>query len=40
MQVLTQLDMNKNQIINVIVHKVSTDPVASANTEGMFINNI
>lgn len=39
MQVLTQLDMNKNQIINVIVHKVSTDPVASANNEGMFIYN-
>ena len=39
MQVLTQLDMNKNQIINVIVHKVSTYPVASANNEGMFIYN-
>lgn len=40
MQVLTQLDMNKNQIINVIVHKVTTDPVGSANSEGMFIYNI
>lgn len=39
MQVLTQLDMNKNQIINVIVHKVATDPVASTNSEGMFIYN-
>lgn len=39
MQVLTQLDMNKNQIINVIVHKVATDPVGSANSEGMFIYN-
>lgn len=40
MQVLTQLDMNKNQIINVIVHKVDTDPVASVNNEGMFIYNM
>lgn len=39
MQVLTKLDMTKNQILNVVIHKVDSDPSVSSKDEGMMIYN-
>lgn len=35
MKVLTDLNMNNNQIIEVIIHKVKSDPTISSKNEGM-----
>lgn len=40
MKCLTDLDMEKNQILNTIIHKVSSDPVTvNSNNKGMIIYN-
>lgn len=39
MKVLTDLNMNNNQIIEVIIHKVKSDPTISSKNEGMIIFN-
>lgn len=39
MQVLTDIDMNNNEIMQVIIHKVSLDPIVSAKNSGMIIFN-
>lgn len=39
MKVLTDIDMNNNQVIQVIIHKVSSDPTVSAKNLGMIIFN-
>lgn len=39
MKVLTDINMNNNEIIQVIIHKVSSDPTVSAKNAGMIIFN-
>lgn len=39
MQVLTDINMNNNEIMQVIIHKVSSDPIVSAKNSGMIIFN-
>ena len=39
MKVLTDINMNHNEIIQVIIHKVSSDPTVSAKNAGMIIFN-
>lgn len=39
MKVLTDIDMNNNEIMEVIIHKVSSDPTVSAKSLGMIIFN-
>lgn len=40
MKVMTNLDMETNQLSNVVIHKVNSDPVATSKIEGMIIYNI
>lgn len=39
MKVLTDINMNNNEIIQVIIHKVNSDPTVSAKNAGMIIFN-
>ena len=39
MQVLTDINMNNNEVLQVIIHKVSSDPTVSAKNSGMIIFN-
>lgn len=39
MKVLTDINMNNNEIMQVIIHKVSSDPTVSAKNTGMIIFN-
>ena len=39
MKVLTDINMNNNEVLQVIIHKVSSDPTVSAKNAGMIIFN-